>query len=99
MKHVRFPSHVKDIKLDEFTGDESQWNLCVLENASSNSLSVQEFEVYYQIIEDVVYLKPSKIYYSSEFENIFGFGMGCEYYDKNKIIKVNSPDNFAKYFE
>ncbi len=99
MKHARFPYLVKDLKLDEFTGDETQWNLCVLENTSSNSLSVQEFEVYYQIIDDVVYLKPSKIYYSSEFENIFGFGMGCEYYDKNKIIKVNSPYNFAKYFE
>ncbi len=99
MKQARFPSRVKDVKLDEFTGDENQWNLCVLKNTYSYSLSVKEFEVYYQIIDDVVYLKPSKIYHSSEFENIFGFGIGCEYYDKNKIIKVNSPDNFAKYFE
>ena len=99
MKCVRFPSCVKDVKLDEFTGDENQWNLCVLENTSCINLSVKGFEVYYQIVDNVVYLKPSKIYYSSEFENIFGFGMGCEYYDKNKIIKVNSPDNFAEYFE
>ena len=99
MNSVRFPSRVKDVKLDEFTGDENQWNLCVLKNTSSINMYVKGFEVYYQIVENIVYLKPSKIYYSSEFENIFGFGMGCEYYDKNKIIKVISPDNFAEYFE
>ena len=47
-------------------------------------------------------MKPSKPYFSANFETLFGFGIGCSEYDPEKIIVVKEPvdyyEKFEKYF-
>ena len=43
-------------------------------------------------------MKPINRVYMSEFETLFGFGMGCDGYDENKTIQVLSPDDYKNNF-
>lgn len=51
--------------------------------------STNEFEVYELKDGDNVYLRPIRPYYVCEFERLFQFGICCEDYDENRIIKIS----------
>ena len=51
-----------------------------------------------------VYIKPYKEVYNSQFEHMFGFGLGCNGFDKNRVVyypsyKKEKPTSFAQALE
>ena len=87
------PKQVKDIKEDLGIPND-EWKRCIIYKRSSNIVSESEFEAEYTLKDNKVLFKPIKPYYSSEFELLFGFGMGCDNFSKNKIIEVTEPKNY-----
>ena len=59
----------------------------------------KDFLVDVLIENETVYLKPTKPYYSAEFEKMFNFGINCNNYDKNKVVEVVFPKDYYKYFQ
>ena len=51
------------------------------------------------IKDETVYLKATRPYFSAEFEKMFNFGIMCDNYDENKVVKVISPKDYYKYFK
>ena len=80
---------VKDVEYNE----DRQW-----EKYNLFFNAYKTFTVDVCINKKEVFLKPTKPYYSAEFEKLFNFGIGCKYYDENKVIKVESPSDYFKMF-
>ena len=87
------PKQVKDIK-EDLCIPEDEWKRCVIYRRSCNIVNENEFEAEYTLKDNKVLFKPVKPYYSSEFEMLFGFSMGCDNFSKNKIIQVTEPQNY-----
>ncbi len=87
------PKKVKDIK-EDLNISQDEWKRCVIYRRSCNIVNENEFEAEYILKDNKVLFKPIKPYYSSEFEMLFGFGMGCDNFSKNKIIEVMEPQNY-----
>ena len=58
----------------------------------------KQFELNVLVDNNTVYFKPTKCYFSNEFEHLFNFGISCKNYDENKVIMVTSPENYYKHF-
>ncbi len=58
----------------------------------------KDFIVDVLIDNEIVYLRPTRRYFSSEFEKIFNFGIMCKDYDENKVVKVVFPKDYYKIF-
>ena len=58
----------------------------------------KDFIVDVLIKNETVYLKPTRPYYSAEFEKMFNFGINCNNYDENKVVEVVFPKDYYKYF-
>ena len=80
---------VKDVEYNE----DSQW-----EKYNLFFEPRKTFIVDVCVNEKEVYLKPTRPYYSAEFEKLFNFGIGCKFYDEKKVIKVVSPGDYFKIF-
>ena len=85
------PTKVKDLK-EDLCIHEDEWNKCVIYKRSYSTAG--EFEAEYILKDNKVLFRPIKPYYSHEFEVLFGFGMGCDNFSKNKIIEVTEPQNY-----
>ena len=92
------PKSVKDIK-EDLGIPENDWKPCIIFKRSYNTVGENEFEAEYILKDNKVLFKPVKPYYSSEFEMLFGFGMGCDNFSKNKIIEVVEPDNYFEHYQ
>ena len=65
---------------------------------------IHEYDVYCLVVNNenqeeeqpAVYMKPVKKVMTHEFEQMFDFGIACDRYDENKIIKVMYPKDYAK---
>ena len=87
-------------KLTLLKVNESNWKIVTI---NKNHFTVSEngiynFKVYYQIIDNIVYLKPFLPVKTSEFEILFRFGVDCSNYDEDRIIYVSNPSDYYKYF-
>lgn len=71
---------------------------------------IHEFEVYCLVVNNnnqiketqqlsSVYMKPVNKTLTYEFEEMFNFGIGCDRYDKNKVIQVVYPQDYVKYLK
>lgn len=58
----------------------------------------KDFIVDVLIKNETVYLKPTRPYFSAEFEKMFNFGINCNNYDENKVVEVVFPKDYYKYF-
>ena len=58
----------------------------------------KDFIVDVLIDNEIVYLRPTRRYFSSELEKIFNFGIMCKDYDENKVVKVVFPKDYYKIF-
>jgi hypothetical protein len=76
-------------------------NGCYLILKENVILIVDNTQIYVLLDKNTknVYMKPSKPYFSANFETLFGFGIGCSEYDPEKIIVVKEPDEYYKNFE
>ena len=87
-------------KLTELKVNESNWKIVTInkDHFTVSENDINNFKVYYQIIDNIVYLKPFLPVKTSEFEMLFGFEVDCSNYDENKIIYISNPSNYYKYF-
>ena len=69
---------------------------------------IHEFDVYCLVVNNenqkeehqpCVYMKPVEKVMTHEFEEMFDFGIACDRYDENKVIKVVYPKDFAKHLK
>ena len=93
--YMKIPTRVKDYHGEELEGE---WKTCNLYKPGFSTDGKDNFNVRFLIIDDNVYMKPINRVYMSEFETLFGFGMGCDGYDENKTIQVLSPDDYKNNF-
>ena len=80
---VNLPYKVSDKHNVSVTDTSIEWNKVDIPVGNYKS-----YEVYACKVDSEVYIKPSRIYYNVEFEELFGFGMLCHNYDKNKVVWV-----------
>ena len=82
---VKFPFKVSDNHNISSDNDSLNWSLVNIPVSHFKS-----YEVYACKINSEIYIKPSKIYFNKEFEDIFNFGINCNNYDENKIVWVKN---------
>ena len=88
-------------KLTILNVNESNWNIITIKKdiLTISENSIINFDLYYQIIDNIVYLKPISPIKTAEFEMLFRFGVDCSLYDENRIIYVSNPSDYYKYFK
>ena len=57
-----------------------------------------DFRVLFLVDETAVYLKPMTRIPKREFEQMFGFGFGCEGFTTDKTVVVTKPHDYYKEF-
>lgn len=76
-------------KYDEPIEDNNKWIMCNI----CNSLSGCDFLVLGIKFDTFMLIKPYEKVKCLEFEELFGFQMGCTDYDNNKIICIKKDTN------
>lgn len=82
---VKRPYKVSDLHSISASDSSIEWKLFNIPVGNFKS-----YEVYACEVNSEVYIKPSKIYFNREFEELFNFGFCCSNYDENKVVWVKN---------
>ena len=84
---VNLPYKVSDIHNIDAQDNSIEWELFNISVGNFKS-----YEVYACKVNSEVYIKPSKIYFNREFEELFNFGFCCSNYNENKVVWIKNAD-------
>ena len=92
MNNIKLPTRVCDCE----PPNNATWSLFDIQQKQLSSYS---YKIYiYVDHNNNVFMKPYTPYHSSEFESLFGFGIMCKEYNKNKVVQVIAPNNYYTHF-